>query len=587
LGRNGILRLARASAALFVACVGLVGLSGAVSPAGATNPPGTIKVTVVGAPGSYAYGFCPSTANFLPWGNLSCSDGSPNYAAFTSPGSTVSVSVPAGDYKGVLATGPASSGPEGPLTVVAGSTIECTLSMTAAPSCTSGPPTGTVVVIVGEASGSYASGLCLDPTQPVLGSTMCNDGLSSANVVFGLGGGSTTTYSLAAGKYNSGLASLSPLAGGAFGPVYVAAGKTVTCTFTMAAAPACTYPDDGDGVAEPPAGFPASYDGNGDGTPDAVQANVTSLLGTDGVTPITIAGPSGTTLTGVSVSAPPGSPAPPAGATLPAGVLAFGVQLATGNTTADVVEYLPSGTNPNAYYKLRKGAWVDFTANTTIVGDTVTLHLVDNDSFDTDPTVGVIGDPGAPVVADKTGPVVTCPAPPTFLLHQSGTSLTANVSDAGAGVASPTVTVDAGTSSVGARTVDVTATDLAGNSTTQSCAYAVQYRFVGFGPPVANGALNTLKAGKSAPLTWWVGDAAYKPVPSASTFVAAPATTVACPALPNVPVLLPTSGSGLSSLGLGVYVYEWKSSAANVGQCQTVSVTLADGTVHALTFKLK
>jgi len=50
LGRNGILRLARASAALFVACVGLVGLSGAVSPAGATNPPGTIKVTVVGAP---------------------------------------------------------------------------------------------------------------------------------------------------------------------------------------------------------------------------------------------------------------------------------------------------------------------------------------------------------------------------------------------------------------------------------------------------------------------------------------------------------------------------------------------------------
>ena len=125
------------------------------------------------------------------------------------------------------------------------------------------------------------------------------------------------------------------------------------------------------------------------------------------------------------------------------------------------------------------------------------------------------------------------------------------------------------------------------NSTTQPCSYAVQYRFVGFGPPVANGALNTLKAGKSAPLTWWLGDAAYKPVSSVSTFVSATGTTVACPALPTVPVLLPTSGSGLRSLGVGAYLYEWKSSSANVGQCQAVSVTLADGTVHTLTFKLK
>jgi hypothetical protein len=182
---------------------------------------------------------------------------------------------------------------------------------------------------------------------------------------------------------------------------------------------------------------------------------------------------------------------------------------------------------------------------------------------------------------------VECPAAPTFLLHQAGTSLTASVSDTGSGVANPTVTVAAGTDTAGARTVDVTAADLAGNTTTKSCSYEVQYRFVGFGPPVTNGALNTLKAGKSAPLTWWLADATYKPVASASTFVSVSATTVACPALPLVPVLLPTSGSGLQSVGLGVYVYEWRSSAANAGQCQAVTVTLADGTTHSLTFKLK
>jgi len=550
MGRNGIRRIARACAAFIVMAAALVGA--AATPAGAAPLPGTILVTVVGAPGSYAYGFCPTSTTFLPWGNVTCADGSPNYASFTGPGGSVAVSVPAGDYNGVLATGPGAFGPQGPLTVVAGRTTTCTMSMTSAPACAVGPPTGTLIVNVGGVGGSYASGLCLAPGLPVIGSTACTDG-SSANIRFGLTGGSTTTYSLAPGTYTGGLASLSPLTSGTYGPVYVTADQTATCTFTMGAAPACAY----SGVTVPA--------GVGGGT-------------------LALTGSGGTSLTNVTTGpAPAGAP----GDDFPVGVIGFDVTLPAGDTTADVVLQLPPGTNPNAYFKVRNGAWVDFTASTTIVGDTVTLHLVDNDSFDTDPTVGVIGDPGAPVVADKTGPVVTCPAPPTFLLYQTGTSLTANVSDAGSGVANPTVTVSAGTATVGTRTVNVTATDLAGNSTTQPCAYAVQYRFVGFGPPMANGVLNALKAGKSAPLTWWLGDAAYKPVSSASTFVSASAATVACPALPTVPVLLPTSGSGLSSLGLGVYVYEWKSSSANVGQCQTVSVTLADGTVHTLTFKLK
>jgi hypothetical protein len=79
------------------------------------------------------------------------------------------------------------------------------------------------------------------------------------------------------------------------------------------------------------------------------------------------------------------------------GLLGFSVVLPSGQTAADVEVHLPAGTNPNAYFKLHGGVWVDFTANADFAGDVVTLHLVDGGVGDADGAVnGVIVDPGGP-----------------------------------------------------------------------------------------------------------------------------------------------------------------------------------------------
>ncbi len=88
---------------------------------------------------------------------------------------------------------------------------------------------------------------------------------------------------------------------------------------------------------------------------------------------------------------------------MPLGVLSFTVKLPDGATTADVDVVLPAGTHPTQYLKLRGGQWKDFTSHTTIAGDVVTLHLTDNDEFDTDLAPGVIGDPGAPALGYRFG----------------------------------------------------------------------------------------------------------------------------------------------------------------------------------------
>jgi hypothetical protein len=255
------------------------------------------------------------------------------------------------------------------------------------------PPPGTVIVMVDEPAGNpYYPGFCKAPGMPVLGSPNCSDG-RPATILFGVPGGSTHTLSLPPGPYNTGMARLDPpptgLVPGVGGVVTVVSGQTQICSFTLSAGPVC-FVDDGDGVNEP-----GGYDGNGDGTPDDEQVNVTSLPAAEGGETVTIAAPSDSyTLT--SVSAEPAPADLPPGVDLPLGVFGFSVNLPEGVASADVMLHLPAGTNPASYFKRLGDDWVPYP-NATISGDVVTLHLVDNDAFDTDPTVGVIGDPGGPV----------------------------------------------------------------------------------------------------------------------------------------------------------------------------------------------
>lgn len=148
--------------------------------------------------------------------------------------------------------------------------------------------------------------------------------------------------------------------------------------------------DDGDGVTEPP-----GYDGNADGIPDEQQANVSTVEAASGQ-PVTIAAPdAGYPVTAVTATAVPPETPLPTGVTLPNGLIGFTVTLPDGASSVDVAVVLPAGTAPTGYYKLQNGSWSAFTAHTTIVGDVVTLHLVDGGAGDADGSVnGVVVDPG-------------------------------------------------------------------------------------------------------------------------------------------------------------------------------------------------
>jgi concanavalin A-like lectin/glucanase superfamily protein len=89
-------------------------------------------------------------------------------------------------------------------------------------------------------------------------------------------------------------------------------------------------------------------------------------------------------------------------------------------------------------------------------------------------TAGGTGSGSATIKRDATAPKVTCSTPaPSFAVGTSGKRVTATVSDALFGPASPTASAPADTSSAGHKTVTVTGSDVAGNKASASCPYDV------------------------------------------------------------------------------------------------------------------
>jgi hypothetical protein len=78
------------------------------------------------------------------------------------------------------------------------------------------------------------------------------------------------------------------------------------------------------------------------------------------------------------------------------------------------------------------------------------------------------------VKRDATAPVVTCGPAPTLSQGEGPASVSASVSDSGSGPAATTASARADTSTAGSRTVAVTGSDLAGNTTTANCPYRVR-----------------------------------------------------------------------------------------------------------------
>ena len=240
--------------------------------------------------------------------------------------------------------------------------------------------------------------------------TPCNDG--TMNVVDASGGGIsiandgafTTTRGIEPGTwwvagidYSQG----PPLIVGDQTSFTVGAGETVVCELRAPGPATCdgTVGAEGDGVsAAVEEGAPNGGDGNGDGTADSEQANVTSLpAAVGGGAYVTVATPEGTTLGSVSTTDPASLPDPPAEVLgFPGGLVSFTVEGVDPGGTVDVELIIDGGVGGAVgYYKYHDGVWVDFTDHAVFDGDTVTLTLTDGGAGDDDGIVdGRIVDPG-------------------------------------------------------------------------------------------------------------------------------------------------------------------------------------------------
>ena len=128
------------------------------------------------------------------------------------------------------------------------------------------------------------------------------------------------------------------------------------------------------------------------------------------------------------------------------------------------------------------------------------------------------------VKIDGTPPTVTCQAPPpVFVLNGPGGLVSATVTDATSGALASPISGPADVSSAGAKTIDLTGEDLAGNTSTEACAYVVAYKFLGFLEPLP---ADHRKAGSVIPVKFRLGDANDVPIPDAEAAALAAACEV-------------------------------------------------------------
>ncbi len=221
----------------------------------------------------------------------------------------------------------------------------------------------------------------------------------------------------------------------------------------------------------------------------------------------------------------------------------------------------------------------------------VTLTVMDPAGF-----VGVYENPPVTVAGDSTPPTVTITSPTDGQPLVKGGSVAAAFSCAdsgGSGLASCTGTVANGspldTATVGQKTLTVTATDNAGNTTTVTRSYSVTYQFTGFVQPVDNQpTVNTVNAGRAIPVKFSLGGNQ-----GLSIFAAGSPTvqTISCTTgtpTSEIETTVNAGGSSLSySSGNQQYNYVWKTDSAWAGTCRRLILTLNDGTRHEADFKFR
>ncbi len=257
-------------------------------------------------------------------------------------------------------------------------------------------------------------------------------------------------------------------------PTSVATTGTVTFTASdragNTATQMCGYSvvDDGDGVPF----FVENGDANADGLPDALQSNVAvarsfSFGGGDTV----ISTPTGTQLSGIVATSSFVYPTPGLGRTIDSQVVSATVANVVPGAAVSVDLLEPAAVG-NGFAELIGSTWTNLPSS--VNGNHFVVTLVDGGLGDVDGSAnGSISFNGAATTGELIAPVITCGAVPTFRLRQPNALVSATAADASGLATSAFMTQPADTSAMGTFTVSFSATDLVGNTATQTCEYVV------------------------------------------------------------------------------------------------------------------
>ena len=197
---------------------------------------------------------------------------------------------------------------------------------------------------------------------------------------------------------------------------------------------------------------------------------------------------------------------------------------------------------------------------------------------------------------DATAPSVTIVTPPagaSYTLNQivnaqysCGDNLSGVDSCAGPVASGSTIA----TAPVGAKTFEVSAKDAAGNVSSATRSYTVQYKFVGFLQPVDNlPVVNLANAGRTIPIKWQLKDASNASVADLSSVVSLLSAPLACDAAPIDIIEEEAVAIGATQLRYegGQFIFNWSTQKSWAGTCAQVQLTLADGTRQYAKFRFK
>ena len=165
---------------------------------------------------------------------------------------------------------------------------------------------------------------------------------------------------------------------------------------------------------------------------------------------------------------------------------------------------------------------------------------------------------------------------------------TCTADDSGSGIQGCVVT--GYSTAVGTHTLTATATDKAGNKSTETLSYTVKpYSFNGFYQPVdMNGVYNTVKGGSTVPLKFELFKGATE-LTDTTAIKSLQAAKVTCTSGAGEDAIetVATGGTSLRyDATAGQFIYNWKT-PTGAGTCYKVTVTATDGSSITAYFKMK